>query len=99
MRGTRYDAEALALALRLGDRTFRRMVKKSFGVSPGAWLRRERAVAFRHQLMEGARIKQLSSYYGFKNPCDFSAEFKRWYQVSPSIFVAEARDRAKLDDD
>lgn len=56
-------------------------------------------MAFRHQLMEGARIKQLSSYYGFKNPCDFSAEFKRWYQVSPSIFVTDSRGRAKLDDD
>ncbi len=94
MRSTRYDAEALANALRLGERTFRRMVKESFGVSPGFWLRRERAVAIRHQLREGVRIKQLSSHYGFKNPSDFSAEFRRWYGISPSSFVADGRQKS-----
>lgn len=94
MRSTRYNAEALARALRLGDRTFRRMVKESFGVSPGFWLRRERAVAIRHQLREGVRIKQLSTHYGFKNPSDFSAEFKRWYGITPSCFLSDARQKS-----
>lgn len=97
MREARFDAEALARALRVGDRTFRRMVKESFDVPPGFWLRRERAVAIRHQLKEGLRIKEISSYYGFKNSSDFSEEFKRWYGITPSRFLAGVRRNSQID--
>ena len=87
MRRECYDADALAKALCMGSRSFRRLVKDSLGISPGIWLRMERAVAIRHQLREGLLIKTLSADYGFKHTGDFSDEFKRWHGVSPSKFI------------
>ena len=91
LRKTRYDAEALAKALHIGNRSFRRMVKDSLGIAPGDWLRKECAVAIRHQLREGHLVKELAAYYGFKHSGDFSAEFKRWHDVNPSDFIAGQR--------
>lgn len=91
MRSARYDAEALAIALCLGRRSFHRTVKDSLGLPPGIWLRQERAVVIRHQLRAGHLVKQLAADYGFKHPGDFSAEFKHWHGVNPSEFVAHHR--------
>lgn len=62
------------------------MVKTSLGIPPGVWLRSERAVSARHRLREGCCIKELAYEFGFRNPGDFSDEFKRWHGVSPIEF-------------
>lgn len=86
MRRTRYDTQALAHALGLGERTFCRLVRDEIGHPVGYWLRSLRAVEFLHRIKTGESIRNLSQYYGYRHQTDFSAEFKRWHGVSPAVY-------------
>jgi AraC-like DNA-binding protein len=93
IRDKRYRIDPICRYLGVGRRTFERVVSDSLGIAPGLWLRRQRAVAARHRLREGASVKQLAVELGFGNASRFSDEFKRWYGVSPSGFQREEHAR------
>ncbi len=97
MREVGYNATWLAERLGLGERTFQRIVNDSLGVSPGVWLRSERAVDARHRLAAGCSVKQLANIYGFKHQGDFSADFRRLHGINPTEHQKLARSRRRLD--
>lgn len=83
MRKHGYQRDLLARSLGLSGRTFHRVIKDSLGITPGIWLRQERAVAARYRLRCGVSVKELACEFGFKHPGDFTNEFKHWYGVTP----------------
>lgn len=94
MRRKSYDIREIAKALGFGRRAFERVVAASIGLTPGVWLRQERAVMSRYRLREGCSIKELAFELGFGHPGDFSAEFKRWHGVTPASFRMASASRA-----
>jgi AraC-like DNA-binding protein len=87
IRNLKFNPAGLAEKLKLGERTFRRIVTDSLGIPPGTWLRQQRAVAARHRLREGCPVKQIATELGFRHQGDFCVEFKRWYDLSPADFM------------
>ena len=88
MRKHGYQRDLLARTLGLSGRSFHRLVKDSLGITPGTWLRQERAVAARYRLRGGASVKELAFEFGFKHPGDFTKEFKYWHGASPRAVSA-----------
>lgn len=86
MRRLHYNLAECSKALGLHRRTFERLVNSSLGLTPGIWLRQERAVMSRYRLREGCSIKELAFELGFAHPGEFAAEFKRWHGVNPTKF-------------
>jgi AraC-like DNA-binding protein len=92
MRELRYDARALARALGMSDRSLDRLVRDGLCQPVGTWLRSLRAVEFRFRVRTGEPIHKLAEDYDFQHPTDFSAEFKRWYQVTPRDYLKDFRE-------
>lgn len=93
IRESSFHASLIARNLGIGERTFHRLVKDSLGISPGVWLRWERAVFSGYRIKEGCPVKLLALELGFANPGDFAVEFKRWHGTSPSQFASSSRPR------
>lgn len=91
IRRESYNVTAVARELGVGSRSFHRLVKDSFGIPPGEWLRRERAVSARYRLRDGCSVKQLATEYGFLHQGDFGAEFKLWHGVNPIEYQRRSR--------
>ncbi len=85
-----FRSDRIASSLGLSERSFHRLINDSLGISPGIWLRQERAVASRYRLRGGASVKELAFEYGFKHPGDFTNEFKLWHGVAPRLYCAAA---------
>jgi AraC-like DNA-binding protein len=83
IRNHGFRRDRIARSLGLSERSFHRLIKDSLDVSPGIWLRRERAVSALYRLRDGSSVKQLAFEFGFKHPGDFTNEFKHWYGVTP----------------
>jgi AraC-like DNA-binding protein len=93
IRDELFDIEAIAGRLGVSRRGFERLVNNSLGISPGMWLRPERAVWAAFRIREGYSISEISEQLGFKHQGDFCAEFKRWHQILPSQYRQVARKR------
>lgn len=94
MRQVSFDTSTLVRRLGLTRRTFERLVNQSLGVTPGFWLRQEKAVAATFHLLEGKAIKEVSLLLGFKHQTDFCKEFKYWHKVTPSRYQEIGRIRS-----
>jgi AraC-like DNA-binding protein len=97
LRRTLYNVPELSRELDMPVRSFQRLVKDEVGCFAGHWLRSLRAAEMRLRLKTSIPIGQLSKDYGFSRATEFSKEFKRWHQVTPSAFRsrhAEATNRA-----
>ncbi|MFT5492571.1 MAG: AraC-like DNA-binding protein [Limisphaerales bacterium] len=75
-------AELYGVTLRQMERYF----QDDFGCSPGEWLQEQRMVAARQLLMESNSVSSVAKKLGFKQVSHFSREFKRYYNVTPSLF-------------
>ena len=83
MRKHGFRRDRIARSFGLSERSFHRLIKESLDITPGIWLRRERAVSARYRLRSGSSVKELAFEFGFKHPGDFTNEFKYWYGVTP----------------
>lgn len=73
-----------ARELTLSPAYFSRLFKQTFGLSPRAWIMRERLKQAATLLSEtDQRISCISDACGFSNPNLFSRQFRKVYRVSP----------------
>lgn len=67
-------------------RQLERYFQEDFGRSPHEWLQEQRMVAARQLLMECNSVSSVAKQLGFKQISHFSREFKRYYELTPSVF-------------
>ena len=67
-------------------RQMERYFQDDFGCSPHEWLQEQRMVAARQLLMESNSVSSVARQLGFKQISHFSREFKRYYDLTPSVF-------------
>jgi AraC-like DNA-binding protein len=88
-----FQIDSIAKRLGLTRKTFERVVKESFGIPPGTWLRQQRAVVAGFRIREGASIKEIALELGFSHQGEFTIEFKRWHRINPNEYQAIAKAR------
>lgn len=90
-----YRIEAICEALAVSPRHLRRMFTDGLALSPKKWLRSERMVHARNLLKGGYSIKETSEKLGFNSQKDFYLEFKEYYAVPPSDYLARENKRLR----
>jgi len=85
-RSTLYRVDRMCVAVGLSERHLRRVFEEGLGITPKDWMRRERMVAARNLLREGASVKEVAADLGFASPKIFAREFQLFYEVSPTDF-------------
>jgi transcriptional regulator GlxA family with amidase domain len=81
------SVEALAERACLCSRHFRRLFKKTFEITPAAFVERVRiAEAGRRLLLPQINIESVAAAVGFKNSDSFRRAFERRLSVSPSAY-------------
>jgi len=68
------------------DRQLRRYFRTKFGSSPHTWMTLNRLQKARPLLSRGHLVKQIAARAGFSQQANFSRQFKRYYNASPSAF-------------
>jgi AraC-like DNA-binding protein len=83
-----FKANAISNKLGVSRRQLQRYTRKLFGLSPQRWLKKQRLIAAGSMLMQHHSVKFVSLELGFKQPAHFCREFKMFYGLSPSRFMA-----------
>ena len=79
----------LAAEVRLCPAYFARIFRRTYGMSPRAWLVHERIRLAANRLVESSQSVQETAYeFGYENPYLFSRQFKQIMGVSPRTFRA-----------
>ena len=91
-----YDAAKVANRLGVSRRQLYRYTMAAFGRGPQEWLYDLRLVAAGQMLVECRSVKRVAFGLGFKQISHFSREFKLFYGVPPTVFLAWV-DRQKSD--
>ena len=78
----------------VSDAYLRRIFKKQYGISPAAYVIRERVRLSKDFLLriEGIRISEVSEKVGYRDPLYFSRLFKKHTGLSPSEYCREHMD-------
>lgn len=77
----------MARVLNCSLRTLERRMRKRYGMSPSAWLRKEKIEEAKRRLLEGEdRIGDISMALGYSNLGSMSTVFKRETGLSPRAF-------------
>ena len=84
--GCNYRIDVLCKEIDVSPRHFRRIFSREIGVCPKQWLKSERMVYARNLLRSGMPIKEASERLGFRTQKDFSRDFRKCYNISPSEF-------------
>lgn len=90
-----YRIDSMSAALDVSPRHLRRMFTEGLGISPKKWFRSERMVYARNLLRSGLSIKEVSERLGFGGQKDLYLEFKEYYGLPPSSFLAQETKRVK----
>ena len=90
-----YRADSLAGSLDLCPSVLRREFQKAFGMSLKNWLVAARSVEVRRRLRGSESIEDIAISVGFSHSKELSREFKKVYQVKPSVFRIRERQRAE----
>ena len=64
-----------------------RRFREAYGFTPYNWLKRLRLRQGAVLLESGMAVKEIAGLVGYENPRSFSAEFRRFYGVSPRQFL------------
>ncbi len=85
--GTGLSVEELAFLCHMSVATFRRHFNRAFGMSPRAWLQRERLkLAAQALAARGASPKQIYREAGFATPSAFGRAFRRHFGQTPGEY-------------
>ena len=79
----------LCESLGIPERTFRRIVEESLGISAKRWLRELRAVKACHLLLDLPAVDDVARELGFSHVAGFSREFSKIIGQSPSKFIQQ----------
>lgn len=82
-----WNVGSLCDTLGIEKRTFARITERSLGINGKFWLRQIRIVAACHLLREEGKIEVVARALGFRDPSDFTREFKKLVGVSPSRYM------------
>lgn len=87
---TRFTLSGLAAAISLNPEYFSRQFRKTFGMPPQEWIKRERIHHAASQMVEtGTRIKQIAISLGYEDLYFFSRQFKSVMGRSPRKYRTE----------
>ena len=89
-----YSLREMAKRCRVSQRQLERFFIKSKGKSPGEWLHDLRQQRAGELVGKGYSVKEVAFILRFKQASHLSREFKRYYGVSPTGFVAANGDVA-----
>ena len=77
----------LAARVQLSLDYFSRLFRKTYGVAPKTYLKRERMRVASHMLAEtDASVKQVAAELGFENVSFFCRQFRSVYALSPARY-------------
>ena len=80
----------LAARIKLSLDYFSRLFRRTYGVAPKTYLKRERMRVAAHLLAEtDASVKQVASELGFENASFFCRQFRSVYRQSPGTYRAQ----------
>jgi len=85
---SKYCAAGVARELEISRRQLRRCTLAAFGDQPHHWLMHERLAAAAQRLTLLRSVKRVALEFGFKQVSHFSREFKLYYGLSPTAFLA-----------
>ncbi len=92
-RDCSYRIDLLCSVLKISPRSFRRQFDSSLGICPKKYLKSERMVSARILLRGGLTVKEASTQLGFNAQKDFYREFREYYEIAPSDFIAQETER------
>jgi transcriptional regulator GlxA family with amidase domain len=81
-----FNVAALAKGCGVTDRQLRRYFQCKFGSTPHAWMALARLQKVQPLLFGGALVKEVAVEAGFSKQTNFSRQFKRYFNFSPSDF-------------
>jgi AraC-like DNA-binding protein len=84
-----YRAAQLARGLQMTPRHLQRIFATALCSGPREWLNQRRMLAATHLLTTGCSIKDTAYRLGFRNPSQFSRDFRGQFGISPSMFLRE----------
>lgn len=86
--GAAYTNRQLAAMLGYSEKHFIRFFKKHVGTLPHQYMTAMRmGVAAKH-LLGGRSVKETADMLGYASACNFSRDFRRHYQLSPTQYAA-----------
>jgi AraC-like DNA-binding protein len=83
-----YRAKLLSKKLNVSRRQLQRYTQTIFGRSPQAWLSEQRLIIAGKMIKEHRSVKIVAFHLGFKQVSHFSREFKLYYGLAPTTFLA-----------
>lgn len=88
--GQRLPVLQMADVLRMDATRFGRALRAATGLSPYAFLTRQRIQRASQQLLAGSNVTEVAHAAGYSNPSKFAAAFRRSTGSSPSAWVKQA---------
>lgn len=85
-----YSVSDLAAALAVNVNTLRRRFRRAVGMSPGDYQLQRRLSAAR-ELLARHPVGEVASLLGYRDPAQFSRQFRRHFGATPSAVRREAR--------
>src|SRR6266404_6785429 len=85
---SRYCVRSVCTKAGVSQRQLQRYTRLIFGRSPQQWLNEERLMSAGNRLKESRSVKAVAWDLGFKQVSHFSREFRCYYGLSPSAFLA-----------
>ena len=94
---SRYRTSKLVTLVGLSRRQLERIVQRDHGCTPRSWLMSRRLIEAGDLLLAEGNVNKVSSRLLYKQASHFCRQFKEFYGVTPSAFIAakqKARDVA-----
>jgi len=87
LRKNGFSVKALAVHVGLDVRTLERRFNQQFGITPKAWMMRERMNFAPPLLAEGLSNKEIAASLSYAYESNFCRDFKRCYGCAPQAFA------------